>query len=66
MPEINKEDDIVDNLLFDITGKEGPVEKETLQQTITDLLSNYNLNTSSDFVEKVAKLKFNNNGKTET
>ena len=35
MPEINKEDDIVDNLLFDITGKEGPVEKETLQQTIT-------------------------------
>lgn len=58
-------DQLIDDLLFDLTGKEGPVDKETLQQTISGMLKQYNLSTNSDFVEKIAKLKFTNNGKTE-
>ena len=66
MPDMTKRNDIVDNLLFDITGQEGPVEKETLQQTISNVLSSYNLSTNDDFVDKIAKLKFNTpSGKEE-
>ena len=58
-------DQLIDDILFDITGQEGPVEAETLQQTISNVLKDYNLSTNADFIEKVAKLKFTNNGKTE-
>lgn len=58
-------DQLINDLLFDVTGQEGPVSKETLQQTIASMLSDYNLSTNADFIEKVAKLKFTNNGKTE-
>lgn len=58
-------DQLINDLLFDVTGQEGPVSKETLQQTIAGMLSDYNLSTNADFIEKVAKLKFTNNGKTE-
>lgn len=66
MAEPNKRDDIVDNLLFDLTGDEGPAEKESIQQTLSDLMKNYNLSTSTDFLNKLASLKFDVNGKTET
>ena len=58
-------DQLIDDILFDLTGQEGPVSKETLQQTITGILKDHNLSTNADFIEKVAKLKFTNNGKTE-
>ena len=58
-------DNLIDDLLGDITGQEGPVEKETLQTTITNIMKDYNLSTNEDFIEKVAKLKFSDNGKTE-
>lgn len=60
-----KRENLIEDLLFDITGTEGPVKKETIQQTITGLLSQYNLSTNTDFLEKVAKLKFVENGKTQ-
>lgn len=66
VPDIDKRDDIIENLLFDVTGTEGPAKKENLQQTISNILQSYNLSTNGDFVDKVGKLKFNNNGKTET
>ena len=65
MADLEKRETLIDDLLYDITGQEGPIEKETLQQTISNLLANYNLSTSDDFVEKVAKIKFNTNGVKE-
>lgn len=65
MPDMNKRDELIENILFDITGEEGPIEKETLQQTISNLLSSYNLSTSDDFIDKIGKLKFNVNGVKE-
>ena len=65
MADLEKRETLIDDLLYDITGQEGPVEKETLQQTISNLLANYNLSTNDDFVEKVAKIKFNTNGVKE-
>ena len=59
-------DNLIEDLLGDLTGQEGPVDKDTLQTTITNIMKDYNLSTNEDFIEKVAKLKFSDNGKTET
>jgi hypothetical protein len=56
----NIRDDVISGLLSDIVGKDGPVEKETLQNTIQNILHDYNLSTDLSFVEKIASINFGN------
>ena len=56
----NIRDDVISGLLADIVGKDGPVEKETLQNTIQNILHDYNLSTDLSFVEKIASINFGN------
>lgn len=56
MPELN--DEVINGLLADIVGKDGPVEKEELQTTIQNILHDYNLSTDLSFVEKIAAINF--------
>lgn len=66
MPEI--EDNIIAGLMGDIVGKEGPVEKEELANTIQNILHDYNLSTDMSFVEKIASINFGRDaqGKADT
>lgn len=64
-PVKSKREDIIDGLLLDIGEESKRKEPGNLPETLSDIISRYNLDTSSDFIEKVGKLKFTNNGKTE-
>lgn len=66
MPEI--EDNIIAGLMGDIVGKEGPVKKEELANTIQNILHDYNLSTDMSFVEKIASINFGRDaqGKADT
>ena len=67
MPDENKpiRDQIIDGLLLDL-GEEVPDKKDGgLRQTLSDTMQRYNLNTTTDFIDKVGKLKFSN-GKNES
>lgn len=66
MPEI--EDNIIAGLMGDIVGKEGPVEREELANTIQNILHDYNLSTDMSFVEKIASINFGRDaqGKADT
>ena len=60
------QDKLIEDLLGDLTGQDGPVEAGTLEKTIKGILHSYELDTDNEFINKVATLKFSNNGKTET
>lgn len=59
--------EIIENLIADVIGKEGPVEKEEIQVTINNILRDYNLSTDMSFVEKMASINFgsDSSGKKE-
>ena len=60
MPEINQ--DILLGLVNDVLGKdEIEANKDEIEDTVTNILKQYNLSTDLSFVEKIAKMKFHNN-----
>ena len=61
MPEIN--DDLLTGLVNDVMGDE-PIkveDKDTVSDTVSNILKMYNLSTDLSFVEKIATMKFHNN-----
>ena len=65
--DINKRDQIINDGLLDL-GEEIPKDRDKeggLRQTLSDTMQRYNLNTTTDFIDKVGKLKFSG-GKDES
>lgn len=57
MPNNEVKNDLVSNLYKDITGDEISVSKDSIKDTISNILHEYNLSTDLSFVEKMAMLK---------
>jgi len=54
--------DILQGLMTDVLGQdEIEAKKETINDTISEILKSYNLSTDLSFVEKIATMKFHNN-----
>ena len=49
---------LIESLMKDVVGEDINVEKDSIVNTISDILHEYNLNTDMSFVEKMATLKF--------
>lgn len=57
-------EDLIHGLMTSTTGGDIVVSKNELQDTITNILKQYNLSTDLSFVEKIAKLKFQDNSES--
>ena len=57
-------EDLIHGLMATVTGGDIVVKKDDLQETITNILKQYNLSTDLSFVEKIAKLKFQDNSES--
>ena len=57
--ELNREN-IIHDLMKDVTGSDIRTSPQELTETINEILRQYNLSTDLSFVERVAKLKFPN------
>lgn len=54
--------ELIDALMRDVTGDEDiQVTKDEISETISNILTQYNLSTDLSFVEKMATMKFHNN-----
>lgn len=60
MPSVSVQNELTENLYKDVTGEDLVVSKDTITNTISDILHEYNLNTDLSFVEKMAMLKLPN------
>lgn len=64
MSSNNKEQDLIKNLMLDVVGDEEFVSKDGIQETISNILKDYNLSTDMSFIEKISSIRFDN--ETET
>ena len=54
----SKIEELIHGLMTTVTGGDLVVQKDDLRETINNILKQYNLSTELSFVEKIAKLKF--------